>query len=59
MILYIRCSCKTKDRLLINEYRALGYEIRNITNNVEWRKEVKQYSARLPFTVVDGVVTEL
>lgn len=58
MILYIKCQCG-RYKLLARKYQEEGYEIRLINMNPEWRKEAKDYHAKLPFTVVNGQVTEI
>lgn len=60
MILYVKCSCKTKDKLLIKKYKDLGFEIRDLSKDSSLRKEIKEYpSLRLPFTVINGTASQL
>lgn len=59
MTAYFRCICRSSEKLLAKRLQSEGYEIRDIRQNFEWRKEARQYDAKLPFTVVDGRVTEL
>lgn len=59
MILYIRCSCTAAQRITIQSYKSNGYEIRVTSKNPVWRKEAKEHGLKLPFTLVDGVYSEL
>lgn len=59
MIAYVKCSCKTEDKLFVSRLKQQGYEIRQTDRNPAFRKQAKEYGAKLPFTVVQGVVTEL
>jgi len=57
MILYISCLCGY-NKLLASKYKVDGFEIRATNLSNEWRDEVKAYSLKLPFKVVDGVASE-
>lgn len=59
MIAYLKCKCKSKDRLLVNKLRSEGVEVRITKNNPTYKKEAQAYGARMPFTVDNGKVTEL
>lgn len=58
-ILYMRCACKTDDRLLKAKYTKLGYEVRTTRYNPSFRAEAEAYNLKLPFIVQDGKATEL
>jgi len=51
MIAYFKCKCTAKDRLQIKAMVDKGYEIRIVSKNPNFRKEVKQYGLPLPFVV--------
>lgn len=51
--------CKPKDKLLSSKFKRLGYEVRNISKNPEWRKEAKSYNLGLPFIVENGLAKKL
>jgi len=59
MIAYFKCLCTAHSRLMANRLQGLGYEIREIRKNRDWRNEALAYKAKLPFTVNNGEVTEL
>lgn len=58
MILYIKCTCG-RNKTLAAKMQKQGYDVRITSKKVEWRREAEAYRTRLPFTVVDGKVTEL
>ena len=51
MIAYFKCKCTAKDRLQIKAMVDKGYEIRIVSKNPNFRKEVKQCGLPLPFVV--------
>ena len=60
MILYIKCACRTQDKLLIKKYKDLGFEIRNISKNPAYRKEIKEFPyLRLPFIIAHGIASNV
>ena len=54
MILYIKCLCRSKEKLLAAKYEKLGYEIRNVSKSHIWRKQAREYNMPMPFIIVDG-----
>lgn len=48
-----------RNKLLASNMKEKGYDVRVTSKNVEWRRKAAEYKAKLPFTVVDGKVTEL
>lgn len=57
-IFYLKCMCG-RNKLLASSMKEQGYDVRVTSKNVEWRREAAEYKAKLPFTVVNGKVTEL
>jgi len=58
-ICYMKCVCTSANKALVKKLQSEGYEIKDIRKKFEWRIEARQYSAKLPFLVVDGEVTEI
>ena len=59
MIFYTKCLCRTQDKLLAKKYRDLGYEVRDIRTDIEWRKHARSFNVRFPFVVVNGIAQVL
>lgn len=59
MILYIRCLCKSKDKLAAKKLKQQGYEIRRTRNNPAYAKEAAQYGLKLPIIVENGEARRL
>lgn len=58
MIAYLRCLCG-RNKPLSQKLSSEGYDVRVISHKLAWRKEAKTYNAQLPFSVKDGIVTQL
>lgn len=55
MIAYVKCStCSARDRLLVSKLKSLGFEVRDVRKNRQWRIEAREYEVPLPFWVKDG-----
>ena len=59
MILYIKCLCKSREKILAKRYSTLGYEVRNVGKNQAWKVEARKYGLPLPFTVEGDIVKQL
>lgn len=51
MIIYMKCTCTSVEKLRAKAWRDEGHEVR--LANSKWRKEAKLYNLRLPFKVID------
>lgn len=58
MICYIKCACG-RYKVLARKMSDKGYEVRYVNLSAQWKKEALSYKAKLPFSVVNGMVTEL
>jgi len=59
MIVYIKCLCTAKDRILASEYRRQGAEVRVISKNPKYRQLAKKYGVKPPFKIVNRKAVEL
>lgn len=55
MIVYLKCLCRAQDKLLAQRLREMGYEVRVINKNPQWRREAALYRIKPPFRVVNGI----
>lgn len=53
MIFYVRCGCRSSDKLAIQKLKQLGHEVREVKFSPEWRTESRQYNLKLPFKVIN------
>lgn len=58
MIYYVRCLCRSTEKLYAKQLQKQGVEIRVTKNNPEWRKEAAAYKTKLPFFVENGEVVQ-
>ncbi len=58
-ILYIRCTCRTRDRQLMQEYQSKGYDIRRTKGSKVIAAEAESYHLLLPFVVENGKARQL
>lgn len=58
-IFFAKCLCTTEQRQLAIRLKQEGYSLRITDNDKAAKEEALTYNAKIPFTVDDGVVTEL
>lgn len=59
MIAYLKCKCKSKDRLLAKKLEDQGYQVRIAKGSLDVQRQISRYKQVLPFVVERGVARPL
>lgn len=55
-VAYLKCTCKSEDKILARQLQLQGYDVRIIKGNPKHSKEARKYNQPLPFIINGGAI---